>query len=61
MFGAPRDGYEFTDIKPPVVPPPDDCPSFRDPLPDGFEHDMKMNFWDYLEGRPASGHAPWKG
>ena len=60
VFGAPRDGYEFTDLEPPVVPPPDECPSFRDPLPEGIVRDMHMNFWDYIEGRPASGHPPWE-
>ncbi len=56
----PRDGFSFTDSVPPIVPPPDECPSFRDPLPEGFERDFHMNFWDYIEGRPASGHPPWE-
>ncbi len=59
VFGAPRDGYEFTDARPPEVPAPTECPSFRDPPPPGFATDVHMNFWDHLEGRPASGHAPW--
>jgi len=62
VFGATRPGFAFTDLEPPVgVPPPDDCPSFRDPPPEGFEFDFApMPFWDQLvEGRPALGHAPW--
>ena len=60
VFGAPRPGFEFTDARPPEVPPPHECPSFRDPPPPGFEDFTHMNFWDYVEGRPASGHAPWE-
>jgi len=62
VFGATRPGFAFTDLEPPVgVPRPDDCPSFRDPPPEGFEFDLApMPFWDQLvEGRPALGHAPW--
>ena len=34
IFGAARDGFSFTDLEPPAdIPHPDDCPSFRDPLP----------------------------
>jgi hypothetical protein len=44
-----------------VVPPPHECPSFRDPPPPGFgEVDPHMNFWEHVEGRPASGHPPWE-
>ena len=60
VFGAERDGFSFTDAVPPPVPPPDECPSFRDPLPDGVPADPHMNFWDQLEGRPALGHPPWE-
>jgi acyl-CoA thioesterase len=62
VFGAPRPGFEFTDATPPVVPPPQECRSFRDPFPPGvdFAHDPPMNFWEHLEGRPASGHPPWE-
>jgi acyl-CoA thioesterase len=60
VFGAERPGFEFTDAVPPTVPSPHDCPSFRDPPPPGFEMRTKMNFWDYVEGRPASGHPPWE-
>lgn len=61
-FGAERRGFDFTDIAPPPdVPMPDDCPSFRDPPPDGFEpHFEPMPFWTQrMEGRPAIGNPPW--
>lgn len=61
VFGAPRDGFSFTDTRPPQVPPPHECPSFRDPPPPEFgEVDPHMNFWEHVEGRPASGHPPWE-
>lgn len=62
VFGARRDGFDFTDLRPPTgVPGPDECPSYRDPLPDGVEGFSPMRFWDELvEGRPALGHAPWE-
>lgn len=61
-FGAPREGFEFTDLAPPdPIPAPDDCPSFRDPLPDDVEPWEPMPFWEELvEGRPVLGHAPWE-
>lgn len=64
IFGAPRDGFHFTDLEPPVDPPhPDDCPSFRDPPPPGMEDEDfgPMPFWDQiLDGRPFLGHPPWE-
>jgi len=62
VFGAIRSGFSFTDLEPPVaVPPPAECPSFRDPLPDTVEPFEPMPFWDRLvEGRAAVGHAPWE-
>ena len=63
-FGAGRRGHEFTDLVPPEAPPPDDCPSFRDPLPDGVQLDEEWEeppFWDrIIECRPANGHPPWE-
>src|SRR5690606_29778197 len=36
IYGAPRAGFEFTELQPPPdLPPPEDCPSFRDPPPPG--------------------------
>ena len=61
VFGAPRYGFDFVDLEAPVVPPPDECPSFRDPLPDGVEGFPPMRFWDErVEGRAAMGHPPWE-
>lgn len=62
VFGGPRPGVTFTELVPPPVPDPDDCPSFRDPPPPGSGWDPMepMPLWAHvLEGRPAMGHAPW--
>jgi acyl-CoA thioesterase len=61
IFGASREGYDFTDLRPPAeVPRPDDCPSFRDPPPPGVPVFEEMRFWaERVEGRPVLGHAPW--
>jgi acyl-CoA thioesterase len=60
VLGATRRGFEFTDVAAPSVPGPEECPSFRDPPPEGFERTLRFNFWDHVEGRPAKGHAPWE-
>ena len=62
VFGTPRRGFDFVDLEPPPdVPAPNQCPSFRDPLPDGVEGFQPMAFWtDRVEGRAAVGHAPWE-
>jgi acyl-CoA thioesterase len=62
IFGSTRSGFSFTDLRPPVgVPTPDDCRSFRDPLPDGALQFEPMPFWtERVEGRTALGHAPWE-
>ncbi len=62
IFGSERRGFEFTDLSPPSeVQPPADCPSFRDPLPEGVEGFVQMAFWsERVEGRVVSGHAPWE-
>jgi acyl-CoA thioesterase len=63
-FGAPRRGFEFTELVMPDVPGPDELRGFRDPLPDGVEFEFDgppMAFWDQvLECRPAIGRAPWE-
>jgi acyl-CoA thioesterase len=61
IHGATRQGFSFTDLRPPaVVPAPEDCPSFRDPPPEGFDTFVPMRFWDErVEGRPALGDPPW--
>ena len=62
IFGAARRGFEFTDLRPPAdVPPPDQCPSFRDPPPPEAELFDPMPFWvERVEGRAVHGHAPWE-
>jgi acyl-CoA thioesterase len=58
VFGGVRDGFEFTDVAMPDVPPPQECPSWRDvPNEVGL---VPFNFWEHVEGRAASGHAPWE-
>lgn len=62
VFGGERPGFAFTDLVPPVVPPPEDCPSFRDPPPPEVEWpDFEPRpFWErVLEGRAALGLPPW--
>ena len=61
-FGASREGFSFTDLRPPgTIPPPADCPSYRDPLPPEAPAFEPMPFWEQLvEGRPVLGHAPWE-
>jgi acyl-CoA thioesterase len=64
VFGRDRPGFAFTDGVMPEVPAPEDCPSFRDPLPEDFAAERPERpdfvFWEKLEGRPALGHAPWE-
>jgi acyl-CoA thioesterase len=69
IFGGSREGFAFTDLQPPVVPPPDDCPSYRDPLPPEAEAFLDPDepppppfpFWETrLEGRHALGHPFWE-
>jgi acyl-CoA thioesterase len=61
IFGSVRPGFAFTDLAPPTeIPPPDSCPSFRDPLPPGVTGFQPMPFWErQVEGRSALGHPPW--
>jgi acyl-CoA thioesterase len=60
VFGRSRPGFQFTDVTMPDVPGPEECPSFRDPPPEGAaERRMPFPFWDLVEGRAAAGHAPW--
>ena len=64
VFGRDRGGFEFTDLAMPDVPPPGECPSFRDPPPpehaDEYGEGPPFAFWEHVEGRPAIGHAPWE-
>ena len=63
-FGAPRRGFEFTDLAFPDVGGPDTLRGFRDPLPEGVDLEMirpPMPFWDeVVECRPAIGRPPWE-
>lgn len=62
-FGAPRRGFDFTDLAMPVVDGPDGRRSFRDPVPEGIDFEFvqpPMPFWEQLvESRPVIGRAPW--
>lgn len=61
VFGGSRDGFEFTELRPPTVPPPDECPSFRDPPPLGVPRFEPNPFWaTRVEGRAGTGVAPWE-
>ena len=64
VYGGPRRGPEFVDVQPPKVPAPLDCPSYRDPPPQGVEFPdgvpEPFPFWSHVEGRAAMGHAPWE-
>jgi len=64
VFGAAREGFDFTDVAPPPdVPAPEDCPSFRDDVPEDIDFEFNHEpwpFWLNVEGRPALGHAPWE-
>jgi acyl-CoA thioesterase len=63
-FGAPRRGFDFTELVFPEVEGPDALRGYRDPLPEGvdFEFDRApMTFWDEIvECRPAVGRPPWE-
>jgi acyl-CoA thioesterase len=64
VFGAPRRGFELTELPFPEVDPPEELRGYRDPLPEGIEFEFNrplMPFWeDILECRPATGRAPWE-
>ncbi len=62
VFGSPRQGFEFTDLAPPIgFVPLDMARSFRDPPPPGIGPFTPVPFWEQrLEVRGALGHAPWE-
>ena len=60
VFGTARRGPSFVDVAPPVVPPPSECRSYREPWPPGFEGRPPVPFWTRVEGRGALGHPPWE-
>jgi acyl-CoA thioesterase len=60
VFGSQREGPSFVEAVPPDVPPPDECPSYRDPVPDEVDWRDDLPFWGRVEGRGALGHPPWE-
>jgi acyl-CoA thioesterase len=60
VFGTARRGPSFVDVAPPVVRPPSECRSYREPPPPGFEGRPPVPFWTRVEGRAALGHPPWE-
>ena len=64
VFGAPRAGFEFTDLEVPDAPSPEESHSFRDGPPPEVDLEMEHTpfaYWEHhVEGRAAVGHAPWE-
>lgn len=60
VYGGPRRGPSFVELRPPVVAPPAECRSFREPPPPGVEWPGPLPFWTRVEGRAALGHPPWE-
>lgn len=58
VFGSVRPGFEFTDLRPPAVRPPEESVSFRD-VPPHVERRVHFPYWDHVEGRIALGHPWW--
>ena len=57
-FGAPRAGWDFTELAPPGVPAPDESRPFRAAE---SEYWPATPFWSQcVEARAAIGHAPWE-
>jgi acyl-CoA thioesterase len=63
-FGAPRRGFDFTELEMPDLPGPDGLQGYRDPIPEGVEFEFDGDpfpFWDQvIECRPAIGRPPWE-
>jgi acyl-CoA thioesterase len=63
-FGAPRRGFDFTELAMPDVPGPEELRGWRDGLPEGVEFEFDrppMPFWErVVESRSAIGRAPWE-
>lgn len=64
VFGAPRRGFDFTELGMPAVDGPDGLLGYRDPLPEGIDFEFTrppMPFWEeIIECRPAVGRPPWE-
>lgn len=59
VFGSSRPGFEFTDLRPPEVLPPERSVSFRD-MPANFVRRVTFPYWNQVEGRIALGHPWWE-
>lgn len=59
VFGADRPLFDFTELAMPEVPPPEECPSYRERPPDVPEPPVHFPFWERVEGRAVDGHPPW--
>ena len=63
-FGAPRRGFEFTELVMPDVAGPEELRGFRDPIPEGVDFQFDDDPWPFwervLECRPAIGRPPWE-
>ena len=63
-FGAPRRGFEFTELVMPDVTPAEELRGFRDPVPEGIDFEFDGPPWPFwvqvVEGRPAIGRPPWE-
>jgi hypothetical protein len=64
VFGAPRRGFEFTELACPDVAPPDDLLGYRDPVPEGVDFEFERTlppFWaEVIECKPVTGTPPWE-
>jgi acyl-CoA thioesterase len=60
VFGAPRRGPKFVDVRPPKVLPPLECPAYEDSMPSELVALGILPFWTQVEVRRALGHAPWE-
>jgi acyl-CoA thioesterase len=58
VFGAPRQGFEYTDLTPPDAPPPEQCPLPEDPPP---PYDTwRARVFENFEWRRVRGFAAWQ-